>query len=92
MNAPLIVGDVKKVLRAAVDGIGLAFVSEALVAQQLTGGAIIRVLEDWCQPFPGRATTGGRQGPDSVGFEPILGRIERSNCQVQGSKRLAQQS
>ena len=41
------------VIRAAIDGIGLAFVGEDKVAQRLASGELIPVLEDWCQPFPG---------------------------------------
>ena len=53
VNGPLIVDDVEIVVRAAIDGIGLAFVGEDKVAQHLASGSLIRVLEDWCQPFPG---------------------------------------
>jgi len=53
VHGPLIVDDVEMVIRAAIDGVGLAFVGEELVAPQLASGALVRVLEDWCQPFPG---------------------------------------
>jgi DNA-binding transcriptional LysR family regulator len=53
VNGPLIVDDVEIVIRAAIDGIGLAFVGEDKVAEALASGELIRVLEDWCQPFPG---------------------------------------
>jgi DNA-binding transcriptional LysR family regulator len=53
VNGPLIVDDVEIVVRAAIDGIGLAFVGEDRVARHLASGALLRVLEDWCQPFPG---------------------------------------
>lgn len=53
VNGPLIVDDVEIVIRAALDGIGLAFVGDDKVGPHLAGGALIRVLEDWCQPFPG---------------------------------------
>lgn len=53
VNGPLIVDDVETVVRAAIDGIGLAFVSDERVMPQLERGELIRVLEDWCQPFPG---------------------------------------
>ncbi len=53
VNGPLIVDDVETLVRAAIDGIGLAFVSDERVAPELASGALIRVLEDWCQPFPG---------------------------------------
>ena len=53
VNGPLIVDDVEIVIRAALDSIGLAFVGEDKVAEPLASGELIRVLEDWCQPFPG---------------------------------------
>src|SRR6516225_4918224 len=53
VNGPLIVDDVAIVIRAALDGIGLAFVGEDKVTQHLASGKLIRVLEDWCQPFSG---------------------------------------
>jgi DNA-binding transcriptional LysR family regulator len=53
VNGPLIVDDVEIVVRAAIDGIGLAFVGEDKVEQHLASGALIRVLDDWCQPFSG---------------------------------------
>jgi DNA-binding transcriptional LysR family regulator len=40
-------------LNAALSGLGLAFMPEALVRQQLYDGRLVRVLEDWCAPFPG---------------------------------------
>ncbi|MCU1327736.1 MAG: dmlR [Bryobacterales bacterium] len=53
VNGPLIVDDVQLVIRAAVDGVGLAFVSDEQVLQDLARGALVRVLETWCQPYPG---------------------------------------
>ena len=53
VNGPLIVDDVEILVRAALDGVGLAFVSDDYVTSHLASGALVRVLEDWCQPFPG---------------------------------------
>ena len=53
VNGPLVVVVVELLVRAALDGIGLAFVSVERVESQLESGQLIRVLEDWCQPFPG---------------------------------------
>jgi DNA-binding transcriptional LysR family regulator len=53
VNGPLIVDDVQLVLRAALDGVGLAFLSEHQVVAYLATGALVRVLESWCQPYPG---------------------------------------
>ncbi|MGH9434829.1 MAG: LysR family transcriptional regulator [Terriglobia bacterium] len=53
VNGPLIVDDVEILIRAAMDGVGLAFVSDERVAAEFASGELVRVLEDWCQPFPG---------------------------------------
>jgi DNA-binding transcriptional LysR family regulator len=53
VNGPLIVDDVEILVRAAMDGVGLAFASDERVARELASGELMRVLEDWCQPFPG---------------------------------------
>jgi DNA-binding transcriptional LysR family regulator len=53
INGPLIVDDVETLIRAAIDGVGLAFVSDERVIPQLESGELVRVLDDWCQPFPG---------------------------------------
>lgn len=45
--------DVELSIRAAIDGVGLAFVDDDRVAGHLASGALVRVLEDWCPPFPG---------------------------------------
>ncbi|WP_251977424.1 LysR family transcriptional regulator [Salinicola avicenniae] len=38
---------------AATRGFGLAYVMEDEVAERLHRGELVRVLEDWCPPFPG---------------------------------------
>jgi DNA-binding transcriptional LysR family regulator len=40
-------------LHAALAGFGLAFVPEDLVQPHLAAGRLVRVLADWCPPFPG---------------------------------------
>jgi hypothetical protein len=49
----LIVSDVELTIRAALDGVGLAFALEEHVAGHLADGRLVRVLEDWCPPFDG---------------------------------------
>jgi len=53
VRGPLIVDDVEVMIRAAIDGVGLAFVSEDRAEPHLASGELVRVLEDWCAPFPG---------------------------------------
>jgi DNA-binding transcriptional LysR family regulator len=40
-------------LDAVRRGLGLAYMPDDLVAEDLARGNLIRVLEDWCAPFPG---------------------------------------
>ncbi|WP_044872500.1 LysR family transcriptional regulator [Pseudomonas sp. LFM046] len=42
-----------QIIRAALAGCGLAYVPEDLAAEAIAQGALQRVLEDWCEPFPG---------------------------------------
>ena len=53
VTGPLIVDDLDLVIRAASDGVGLAYMSEEKAAPHLVSGALVSILEDWCQPFPG---------------------------------------
>jgi DNA-binding transcriptional LysR family regulator len=53
VSGPLIVDDLGLVIRAALDGAGLAYMLEEDAAPHLASGGLVRVLEDWCQPFPG---------------------------------------
>jgi DNA-binding transcriptional LysR family regulator len=53
VSGSLIVDDVDLVIQAAIDGAGLAFIGDDLAAPHLASGALERVLEDWCPPFPG---------------------------------------
>jgi DNA-binding transcriptional LysR family regulator len=53
VNGALLLDDVDLVVQAALDGAGLAWVDEGRVLEHLASGALVRVLEDWCPPFPG---------------------------------------
>jgi DNA-binding transcriptional LysR family regulator len=40
-------------LQAAVDGLGIAFASEQLIAPHIAAGRLVPLLERWSAPFPG---------------------------------------
>ena len=42
-----------QMLNAALDGFGIAYVPEDVAQPYLTKGRLKRVLEEWCQPYPG---------------------------------------
>lgn len=49
----LVFNDVGMLLEAASGGFGLACLLEDYAAAHLANGRLVRVLEDWCPPFPG---------------------------------------
>jgi DNA-binding transcriptional LysR family regulator len=53
VSGPAIYTDPGFILRAALDGLGVAYVFEEHVRDQLARGELLRVLEDWCPPFDG---------------------------------------
>lgn len=53
VDGPLVFDDEGMVVEAALAGIGLGYLIEDQVASLLRTGALSRVLEDWCPPFPG---------------------------------------
>jgi DNA-binding transcriptional LysR family regulator len=40
-------------LKAALAGLGLAYLPEDLVQGHIADGRLVQVLSDWCAPFPG---------------------------------------
>jgi DNA-binding transcriptional LysR family regulator len=53
VDGPLVVDDVQLLIRAAIDGVGLTFLMEEQAAPYLATRQLVRVLEDWCEPFAG---------------------------------------
>lgn len=53
VEGQLVFNSIMHVLNAAVDGIGLAYVPEELVAPYLADGRLTEVLADWCPSFEG---------------------------------------
>jgi DNA-binding transcriptional LysR family regulator len=52
-EGPLTLDEPSLVLDAARAGVGLAYLRESICAADLAHGRLVRVLEDWTQPFPG---------------------------------------
>ncbi len=53
VHGSLLLDELDLVIQAALDGAGLAWVVEDRITEHLASGALVRVLEDWCPPFPG---------------------------------------
>ena len=53
VEGQLVFNNTTQMLNAALAGCGLAYVPEDLAQPHLARGRLVRVLEDWCPPFPG---------------------------------------
>jgi DNA-binding transcriptional LysR family regulator len=53
VEGQLVLNDVDLTVDAAVAGRGVAFMIEDHVESQIADGTLVRVLEDWCEPFDG---------------------------------------
>ncbi|HEY0124115.1 MAG TPA: LysR family transcriptional regulator [Rhizobium sp.] len=53
IDGPLIVTEDRLSMLGALNGVGLAYLFDIRVQQELAEGQLVRVLEDWCPPYPG---------------------------------------
>jgi DNA-binding transcriptional LysR family regulator len=49
----LVVNDIALARSAALDGAGIAYLPESYVEAEVGAGRLVRLLKDWCPPFPG---------------------------------------
>ena len=40
-------------MRAALDGVGIWATLDGYVSEAVKSGALVSLMEDWCEPFPG---------------------------------------
>lgn len=68
VEGPLTVNDTNLMVAAALDGAGLICLLEGRLQQHLDSGRLVRVLQDWCAPFPGFFLyySGRRQIPQAL--------------------------
>ena len=53
VDGQLVFNSISLMMKAAVGGLGLAYVPEVEVNDYMEEGRLVRVLEDWCEPFSG---------------------------------------
>ncbi|MDO3433620.1 LysR family transcriptional regulator [Rhizobium sp. CBN3] len=53
VDGQLVFNNIALRLSAVLAGMGVAFLPDGLVETPLAEGRLVRVLEDWCPPFPG---------------------------------------
>ena len=53
VSGPLVLDTHDLMISAALDGVGLLYTAESVVAEHLASGRLVRVLEDWSPSVPG---------------------------------------
>jgi DNA-binding transcriptional LysR family regulator len=53
VDGQLVFNSAGPMIKAALAGLGIAFLPDTHLQQHLESGALVRVLADWCPPFPG---------------------------------------
>lgn len=53
VDGQLVLNDTRMIVKAAVEGFGLAFLMEDMLRPHLDDGSLVEVLGDWCEPFAG---------------------------------------
>jgi len=53
VEGQVIINTSPHILAAALDGAGIAFLPEEEFSPHIESGQLVRVLADWCPPFPG---------------------------------------
>lgn len=74
-----IYNSVTPILRAALAGQGLAYLPDDLATQHLAEGRLIRVLDDWCQPYTGYHLYYPSRKPASGAFSVVLDALRESD-------------
>jgi len=66
------VNDTGLALQAAMDGLGIAYITDDQALPLIEQGRLVRVLEDWCPPFPGYHLYYPSRKQHSSGFAAVI--------------------
>ncbi len=53
VEGPLVTTERAMLVQAALDGAGIAFLTDLEAGEHVAAGRLVALLEDWCQPYPG---------------------------------------
>ncbi len=86
-----VLNDGALMVAAAVEGFGLAHVMEDMVAAPVASGALVRVLEDWCDPFPGYSLYYPSRRQPTQAFTLFLDAMRHGRADGRGQRAHARQ-
>jgi DNA-binding transcriptional LysR family regulator len=89
VDGHVMVNDADLAIRAAVDGLGIAFTPETLAQPFLRSGQLVRVLEEWSPSFEGLFVyyPGHRQVPASLRAFIDMIRVPRGSVSPRSSRK-----
>lgn len=79
VEGQVIFNDDEVIVQAAMDGFGLAFVMESYAAAGISDGRLVRVMEDWCVPFPGYHLYYPSRAQPSAAFTILLNALRHGS-------------
>ncbi|MFJ1260569.1 LysR family transcriptional regulator [Cupriavidus sp. CuC1] len=82
-HGQLIFNDSELLIAAALNGHGIAFVLESSAVPYLDDGSLIRVLEDWSEPFPGFHLYYPSRRQNSAAFALFVERVRYREANLQ---------
>lgn len=77
VEGQLAVNGLPQARRAALAGLGLAYLPEDVVLEDIAAGSLVRVLDAWCAPFAGYHLYTPRKRPHNAAFALLLEALER---------------
>ena len=82
VDGQLVFNSTVPILRASLAGHGLAFVPEDMALPHIENGELVRVLDDWCQPFSGYHLYFPSRRQTSPAFAKVVevSRLESQHC------------
>jgi DNA-binding transcriptional LysR family regulator len=79
-------------VEAAIDGLGVAFVSDFWVTDQLAAGTLRAVLEDWTPPFPGLRLYYPPHRQMTAGLRAFVDMLKEENRRTAAAKTLGRKN
>lgn len=79
VDGQTVLDSVSQTRRATLAGLGVAFVLEDVVQEDIAAGRLVHVLEDWCPPFAGYYLHYQRRREKSPAFSLLLDALRYSN-------------
>jgi DNA-binding transcriptional LysR family regulator len=79
VEGQIVLNNIFEIIDAALDGFGLAYVPQDLAEPHLESGRLMRVLDEWCPPWPGYHLYYPSRRQTSPSFAPLVDALRHRN-------------